>query len=335
MPRYTTGMRIAYFVHGNGRGHATRARSLVPALRAHGHDVCVYAGGDAIAVLGDLPFVEVDPVIPGPRLARRLAAHFFSDRRRLIALRPDVVVSDGDAPSIHAAASLRIPSIAIGHGLILAHCRLPIALPFQVRVREALSAASASWLSNRIVVVHWGVIETLDPRAVVARPDPRPDLFEGDALHSDAIIVYGGQANLSAYVRELHARGHRLVVFGRAANVPEGVVTEQPDVARFAASLRGCRGIVGTAGSNLVTEAGMLGRPLLAIAPKHMIEQQINARLAERDGFAIAAAAEQIDAAAIQRFEELVERGVSRIEPRMPTLSEALLACLGELAPVT
>ncbi len=328
-------MRIAYFVHGNGRGHATRARSLVPVLRAHGHDVCVCAGGDAIAVLGDLASVEVDHVVPGPRLARRLAARFFPDRRRLKALRPDLVVSDGDAPSIHAAASLGVPSIAIGHGLILAHCRLPIALPFHVRVREALSAASASWLSKRIIVVHWGVIETSDPRAVVARPDPRPDLFEGDALHRDAIIVYGGQADLSDYVRELHSRGHRLVVFGRATDVPEGVVAEQPDVARFAASLRGCRGIVGTAGSNLVTEAGMLGRPLLAIAPKHMAEQQVNARLAERDGFAIAAAAERVDVAAIRRFEELVARGVSRIEPQTPTLSEALLACLAELAPVT
>ncbi len=251
------------------------------------------------------------------------------------ALRPDVVVSDGDAPSIHAAASLGVPSIAIGHGLILAHCRLPIALPFHVRVREALSAASASWLSNRIVVVHWGPIDTFDPRVVVARPDLRADLFEGDALHEDAIIVYGGQADLSDYVRELHTRGHQLVVFGRAANLPEGVVTEQPDVARFAASLRGCRGIVGTAGSNLVTEAGILGRPLLAIAPKHMAEQQVNARLAERDGFAIAAAAERVDVDEIRRFEELLARGVSPIELRMPTLSEAVLACLAELAPGT
>lgn len=312
-----------------------RALSLVPALRAQGHDVHLYAGGDAIALLGDLTCVEVDPFVPGPRLARRFAARFLPDRHRLSALRPDVLIADGDSPSLHAAASVGVPSIAIGHGLILAHCRLPIALPFHVRVREALSAASASWLAHRVIVVHWGVLESFDPRAVVARPDPRPELFEGDTLHSDAIVVYGGQADLSAYVRELHTRGHRLVVFGSAASAPEGVVAEPPDVARFAASLRGCRGAVGTAGSNLITEVGALGRPLLAIAPRHMTEQQVNARLAERDGFAIAGAADEVDVPAIQCFEELLARGVPRIEPSTPTVTEALLACLGKLAPAT
>lgn len=309
-----------------------RARSLVPALRAHGHDVHLFASGDALGMLGDLGGVEVDAFVPGKRLARRFAVRFTADRRCLGALRPDVLVTDGDAPSLHAAATMRVSSVAIGHGLILAHCRLPIPLPLHERAREALNAASASWLAHRVIAVHFGVLEPFDPRAVVARPDPRPELFEGDVRPDDALVVYAGTADLSAYVRELHARGHRLAVFGRAATLPGGVVAEAPDVARFAASLRGCRGVVGTAGSNLVSEARALGRPLLALAPGHMIEQQVNARLAERDGFAIAAAAERVDVAAIQRFEALLERGVPRIEEQMPTVTEALLACLAELA---
>ncbi|MBW2189990.1 MAG: hypothetical protein DRH23_00045 [Deltaproteobacteria bacterium] len=325
-------MRIAYFVHGNGRGHAMRARSLVPALRTHGHDVHVHASGEAVAMLRDLGGAEVDAFLPGRQLASRFAARLATDRRLLGALRPDVIVVDGDAPSLHAAAMLRVPSVAIGHGLIFAHCRLPIALPLHHRAREALSAASASWLAHRVIVVHFGVLESFDPRVVVARPDPRPELFEGDTRPGDKLVVYAGTTDLSAYVRGLHTRGHRLVVFGRVANLPDGVVAEAPDVARFAAALRGCRGIVGTAGSNLVSEAGALGRPLLALAPGHMIEQQVNARLAERDGFAIAAAAGRIDVPAIQRFEALLERGVPRIEPPTPTVTEALSACLAELA---
>lgn len=326
-------MRIAYFVHGNGRGHAMRARSLVPSLRAHRHDVRVFAGGDAVALLRHLGCVEVDAFVPGPRLARRFAARFAADCRRLRALRPDVVVADGDAPSLHAAAWVGVPSIAIGHGLIFAHCRLPVALPLLARAREALNAASASWLAHRVIVVHFGPLESFDPRAVVARPDPRPELVEGNAPPGDALVVYAGSADLSTYIRELHTRGHRLVVFGRAASLPDGVVTEPLDVTRFATSLRGCRGVVGTAGSNLVSEAGALGRPILALAPGHIIEQQVNARLAERDGFGIAAAAERVDVSAIQRFEVLLARGVPRIDPRTPTVTEALLACLAELAP--
>lgn len=291
----------------------------------------VYAGGDAIAMLSDLGGVEVDAFAPGPRLAGRFAARFLADRARLRALRPDVVVTDSDAPSLHAAVCARIPSIAIGHGLLLAHCRLPISLPLHRRIREAVNAGSASWLAHRVIVVHFGMLEPFDRRVTVARPDPRPELFGGDAPRTDALLVYGGQSDLSAYVRELHARGHELVVFGRASDPPEGVTVEAPDVARFAAALRACRGVVGTAGSNLVAEAGALGRPLLALAPMHMIEQQVNARLAENDGFAIAAAAEQVDVAAIERFEALLTRGVPKVELQTPIVTEALLACLAEL----
>jgi UDP:flavonoid glycosyltransferase YjiC (YdhE family) len=324
-------VRIAYFVHGNGRGHAIRARSLMPALRAGGHTVHVYAGGDAVEMIRDLGGVEIDAFAPGPGLARRFAARFLADRGRLRALRPDVVVTDSDAPSLHAAVFARIPSIAIGHGLLLAHCRLPISLPFHERIRGAVNAGSASWLAHRVIVVHFGPLVPFDPRAIVARPDPRPELFEGDTRRTDSLVVYGGPADLSAYVRELHARGHRLVVFGRAADLPQGMVVEALDVGRFAAALRACRGVVGTAGSNLIAEAGALGRPVLALAPSHMIEQQVNARLAENDGFAIAAAAEEVDVRAIERFEALLVRGVPEMKLQTPTVTEALLTCLAEL----
>lgn len=308
-----------------------RARSLVPALRAHGHEVHLYSGGDATAMLSELGGVSIDTFDPGPRLARRFVARFVSDRRLLRDLHPDVLLTDGDSPSLHAAMSALIPSIAIGHGLLFAHCHLPIALPLHQRIREALNAGSASWLAHRVIVVHFGALIPLDPRAVVARPDPRPDLPEGAAVRGDSLVVYAGQADLSAYVRELHARGHRLLVFGRAKNLPGDIVAETPNVARFAAALRDCRGVVGTAGSNLVAEAAVLGRPLLLLAPGHMIEQQVNARLAERDGFAIAASADALDLTAIQRFEELLVRGVSPSQPSTPTLTDALLACLTEL----
>lgn len=326
-------MRIAYFVHGNGRGHAMRARSLVLALRARGHDVRLHSGGDALAMLREIGSVEIDTFAPGPRLVRRFAARFNADRRLLRELQPDVVITDGDAPSLHAAALSRIPSIAIGHGLLFAHCRLPIALPLQARVHAALNAASASWVANRIIVVHFGELQPFDPRTVIARPDPRPDLFEGDGRRGDALLVYAGQADLSAYVRELHQRGHRLQVFGRAEHLPEGVRVEPSDVERFAEALRCCRGVVATAGSNLIGESIALGRPMLLLPPAHMTEQELNARLAEREGFAIAASAEELDIPAIKRFEALLVRGVPPFQPGTPIVTEALLRCIAELVP--
>ncbi len=284
-------------------------------------------------LLREIGSVEIDTFDPGPRLASRFAARFNADRRLLRQLQPDLVITDGDAPSLHAAALARIPSIAVGHGLLFAHCRLPITLPLRARMHAALNAASASWVANRIIVVHFGELQPFDPRAVVARSDPRPELVEGDTSRGDALLVYAGQADLSDYVRELHQRGHRLQVFGRAEHLPSGLRVEPPGMESFAAALRSCRGVVATAGSNLIGESIALGRPMLLLSPAHMIEQELNARLAERDGFAIAVSAEELDIPAIDRFEALLTRGVSPFQPRTPTLTEALFRCIAELAP--
>jgi hypothetical protein len=72
---------------------------------------------------------------------------------------------------------------------------------------------------------------------------------------------------------------------------------------------------------------------MLLLPSAQMVEQELNARLAERDGFAIAASAEELDISAIDRFESLLAQGVLATEPRTPTLTEALLRCIAELAP--
>jgi uncharacterized protein (TIGR00661 family) len=323
--------RIAYFVHGNGRGHAMRALSLVPALRAHGHEVQLYAGGDAVDVLREIGSRDLDTFDPGKRLGRRFAARFAADRRLLRDIKPDLVVTDGDAPSLHAATLARVPRIAVGHGLLLAHCHLPIALPMRLRIHGALNAGSASWLANRIIVVHFGELEPFSSRTVLAWPDPRPELVEGHVKPGHGLVVYAGQTDVSDYVRLLHERGHRLVVFGRARDLPVGVVAERPSVERFAAALRACRGIVGTAGSNLIADSIALRRPLLLLPASHMVEQQVNALLAEREGIAVAARPEEVDLRAIERFEALLGSGVPRVEPKAPIATEALLACVDEL----
>ena len=67
-------MRIAYFVHGNGRGHAMRAREIVPAMRERGHAVTLYAGGDAAPILHDLDSVEISRLgVRGARVPGRVA----------------------------------------------------------------------------------------------------------------------------------------------------------------------------------------------------------------------------------------------------------------------
>ena len=70
---------IHYYVHGRGRGHATRSLAVVETLRAAGHHVSVFAGqGAAPFFERDPDLLAVDSLMPGDglqtfgKLARRL-----------------------------------------------------------------------------------------------------------------------------------------------------------------------------------------------------------------------------------------------------------------------
>ncbi|KKK91576.1 hypothetical protein LCGC14_2711580, partial [marine sediment metagenome] len=52
-------MRIAYGIHGYGRGHATRALAVLPELSAR-HELLILAGGDAFNALHEhYPVVRI------------------------------------------------------------------------------------------------------------------------------------------------------------------------------------------------------------------------------------------------------------------------------------
>jgi len=318
---------LHYYVHGNGRGHATRTLPVCGRLREAGHEVRIFAGERAQEVFGEagVEHVAIESVAPGPRLVHRFLRRIREDLGRGT---PALVVTDGDGPSMHAARRRGVPVISVGHGLLFAHARLPIAMAKRDHVREALNAMSASWLATRRVVVHFGELLPRDARTVIARPDPRPELVREDG---DELVAYGGRADVSPWVSALHARGHAVVVFGKAARVPPGVEV-RPAGPDFAARMCRARGVVATAGSNLVSEVAALGLPLLALHPRGLVEQEVNARLAEREGFAVAAPAEAVGELELDRFEALLRDGPQAFRPpSTPTVSEAVAAAVDEL----
>ncbi len=115
-------MRIAYAVHGYGRGHATRVLAVLPTL-AKCNDIVVLAGGDAFEVFSRHFPVERIPCLAfdyrGLRISRpgTLASNAAfiwnllthgplrqSLEARLAEFRPDVVVPDSEPFVLQAAA---------------------------------------------------------------------------------------------------------------------------------------------------------------------------------------------------------------------------------------
>ena len=295
-------LRIAYFVHGRGKGHAIRTRAVLGGLQEL-HEVRLFCTGEAWDVLSDVPCAEpLLACMPGRGMIRAFRLRFRGDRERLRRWSPDLVLSDSDGPSVNAAKSLGIPVVAVGHGLIFRHTHLDSALPFRKRVREVVNVASSSWPAARRVAVHFAPVRPRTPGTYVARPDLRTEIPVA-STREDFVLAYFRDGNGTAALEQLTRRGHRVILFGNHDQVPKGVVLPAPNVQAFADALGRCRAVVGSAGNHLPGECAMLGIPMLALHRGDDGEHEMNARLVEAAGIGIAASFEQCTPELVQRFE--------------------------------
>jgi UDP-N-acetylglucosamine--N-acetylmuramyl-(pentapeptide) pyrophosphoryl-undecaprenol N-acetylglucosamine transferase len=323
--------RLAYFVHGRGRGHASRAVSLVPALRTAGHDVVVFAGGDAADLLADPRLRAAQPLLPGWAGVRAAPSRLVGDLRALRELRPDAVIVDGDLPSAVAARVLRLPSIAVGHDLVFSRCRLPPGLPrHQLRAERR-----SSFVQSRApvgVAVHFLPIAAARPRTYVARPALRPELT-GPVTRGEHLVAYFRDRNGDDAIRRAAARGARVICFGQElAGIP-GVEARPFDAAGFAAALRGARGVIASAGSNVLAECVMLGKPALVLHHAGVAEPALNARMAETAGVAIGASFEGLGDPVVARFlDRLGKSDFARIDlaAALPDAATATLTAVDD-----
>jgi uncharacterized protein (TIGR00661 family) len=326
-------IRIAYFVHGRGKGHAIRTRAVIEALGGR-YEARVFCAGAAWDTLQELPCSQpILPCMPGKGMIRAFTLRLRGDRERFRRWRPDLVVSDGDGPSVNAARSLGIPVVAVGHGLILHHTRLPKALPWHRHLREVVNVASSSWPACRRVAVHFAPVEPRTEGTLVARPDLRREA-DLHLAREDFILAYFRDGNGTAALEQLTRRGHRVQLFGEPRSVPRGVELRPPDVAAFGEALSRCRAVVGSAGNHLPAECAMLGIPMLALHREHDPEHELNARLVEAAGIGIAANVGRCTADVLRRFEGEFNKPRQELAARtraMPPASEVVPRAIDEL----
>ncbi len=326
--------KIGYYVHGRGRGHASRALAIAGALREGGHELRIYGGGQAAEVLGALPeHRHVRPIERGLggviEVPRRVARELIEQAD----FRPDVIVSDGDVPSLLAARALGIPAIALGHDLVFARCRLPEGLP-RLRV---LACRRTTWASSRArhaVAVHFLPAEPRTPGTVVARPERRP-LPDGAAagVEPGAIVCYFSEYDARRMLELVARPGRRIIAFGAPGLDVPGVLSRPFDPGAFLAHLEAASAVVTTAGSNVLAECVLAGKPVLALHDERHHEQTLNALVAERAGIAVASSFAAFSRDTVTRFFGRVRAGdFARIdlERALPSAPAAVRVLLDE-----
>ena len=308
--------RVVYYVHGRGRGHASRAVWLAQAALEAGHQVRLRAGDQALDLLATrFPVERIRSIRRGAPGVVDFPARLREEVRILREFSPDLVVSDGDAPALAAARWLGLPAVAIGHDLVFSRCRLP-PLPW----RPLLSCRSTAWMASatrRAIAVHFLPVEPLDSGVAVARPvTPPPREVPTDG--AGAVVAYFRDANGQRILSALERLGAPLLAFGQGARGFDG--------AAFPAYLQGASAVVSSAGSNVLAECVLLEKPVLALHRRDDHEQALNALLIERSGAGMRATFEEVTVATLETFWRRVRSGDFRKIPlaqRLPDLVSA------------
>ena len=279
------GALIHYYIHGRGRGHATRSRAVIDMLRAAGYAVRVFAGEDARALFsGDHTPVLSMPLGIGWSLPALLYGRVRAAGRALRQEGARIVLSDGDMPSMLAGRLSGVPTVAIGHGLVFSHCHPPPGAPRAPWRREALKARLASVGASHCIAVNFA---QLSPRAAqftsLARPvlpmeGARPDPARPAA---DApLLCYFRDGNGDAVAQAAAALGVPVILFGGAPEVLlPGVTRMSFSAAAFHQVLLRARAVLSSAGSQLMSECLLYGIPQLALFQDGDDEQRLNAHM--------------------------------------------------------
>jgi uncharacterized protein (TIGR00661 family) len=291
-------MRIAYAVHGYGRGHAVRSLAVLSEL-ARRHEVLVLAGGDAVPLLSGLPLVRIPCLGFGYRGARLSAVRTLRHNARLLSAlvvgggpvaeveavldgyRPDVVVSDSEPLALRAAGRLQIPRIGLDHVGIIAWCRprAPLSDALQLE-RDALAYRLLLGSPERVVVSSFFTAPVRRADVVVIPPVLRSRVLEATPSDRGHLLVYINQPRLltPAVLDAIAAAGLPAIVYRAGRERRDGRLwLRHIDEAAFVEDLASARAVLATAGHQLASEALHLGKPML-LCPEDCAEQRLNAR---------------------------------------------------------
>ena len=320
-------VRIAYGVHGYGKGHATRSEAMIRTLSKH-HEILVFAGAQAYEHLSGLcPIVRVDSIgyaysnSGKASVVKTVAAsapvlydYFFKGKnwktvsQAFDDFQPDVVISDAEIWT-HGVAEIRgIPRISFDHFGAMVWCKPEMSVVDQIKRRIHGSIYKVLFgTPQRKLVSSFFDVNVVDNSVLVVPPILRPEVLEIEPKDSGHLLVYlnNGKEQWSDDVcRVLKNTNLPLKVYGTGRiGDDENIEFCQPSNTGFLRDLASCRAVISTAGNQLVGEA-MYYKKAMLVMPESCVEQRMNARALEKLGGGTATSFEKLSSEKIVRFVE-------------------------------
>ena len=318
-------MRIAYGVHGYGRGHAMRALAVLPELTKR-HEVLILAGGDAHnAIASTYPVTRI-PTLRYYHDSRGKLSNYLNAKRNLpmvldlmlqgpslgmvmdalTEFRAELVVTDSEAFTHRAAGRLRIPRVSFDHFGLLVYCR-----PEMSRWDRLICWGNGlmyRWLlgePDRAIVSCFFDAPARRRGVRVVGPVIREAVRQVEPTRGEHLLVYVSQGE-SEYTpsieRALSALDCPVRIYGTPHRGQQGNLEYKPiDNRAFIEDLASCRAILATTGNQLCGEVIYFGKPMMGM-PIACLEQRLNADQIDRLGIGMKVSRSQVTAERLRTF---------------------------------
>jgi uncharacterized protein (TIGR00661 family) len=339
-------MRILYGVVGEGMGHAMRSRVVLDAL-VERHEVEVVVSGRAhdylrawasrrhepprVQKIWGYTIVYEDNEVQTFRTVlenvkgaisgwpRNLDAYFEMAER----FRPEVVISDFESWSYLYGRRHDLPVISIDNMQIINRCEHPPEILEGIRAEFEMQRALVK--TKVAGAFHYHITTFFQPplrkqRTSLHPPILRPEILAARPEPGGHLLVYQTSTSNDALLELLSKAGIECRIYGIRRELKteqvEGNLRFRPfSEAGFIDDLRTARGVVASGGFTLMGEAVYLHRPMLSVPVRKQVEQVLNARYLEREGYGLYA--EELSAERLGAFVERLpdlERNLARYQ---------------------
>ena len=315
--------RILYGVSGEGSGHSSRSREILPDLIEHGHEVRVatYARGidnlaadyDCIEIEGltivsrDNKVSHIGTVIENLSRMPRLGRRWMQLRREgFREFKPDVVITDFEPMTAYLARLNGIPLLTVDNQQRMRYMQYDP--PPGMSLDRFMTVAVIAGMVPRpdaSCVTAFVIGEPKNDHTWIFPPLVRRRVRTASPTDGDHILIYttSGYDTLN-HVAKSFPDAH-FIVYGSGRDDREGNLQFRlPSRDGFLKDLLAAKAVMATAGFTLISESLYLGKPYLALPIKGQFEQQLNAWQLEQSGFG-AAAGSDLHASVAQFLETL------------------------------
>lgn len=314
--------RVLYGIHGTGHGHAMRGLTI--ARRLSQHAFLFVADDDAPKVL--------EPEFPVRRLPNlgtvfkkykvdlaatiRRAVPLLWHRQRYIDqvtriiddFRPDVCMTDLEYFVPRAAERAGLPCLTLDHQHVLTCCRhnLPPDMWWDAFLQGLTPRYLFSPTAENLIISFYAPPVLPQYKARVAPPILRDQVLSLNPRDDGHVLVYQSNSTHRRLIDFLLAATNRTCyVFGydRTTGQEGNVVFMHKSEEGFLRLLESCSYVIQGGGHTLMGEALHLGKPILTLPLKAMVEQRFNALYIERLHYGMQADMLNLEPALLQRFE--------------------------------